>query len=90
MDLLFRNCINHKVNSILILRGGYLSKDHCGDFLPHECQHKQDFMETLLFKNIIFGTFKRPLLRFPALCQHKSDMMETIVQKCNPIVHHEQ
>ena len=93
MDLLFRNCIIHKVNPIFGLRGGII----CQKTIVRTSlfQHKPDFMETLLFKKhyppiqkmnpivllrgFIFGIFKRLLLRFPALCQHKPDMMETLL-----------
>ena len=48
MDLLFRNCIIHKVNPIFGLRGGII----CQKTIVRTSlfQHKPDFMETLLFK----------------------------------------
>ena len=70
MNLLVRNCIIHKFNPIVLLRGiifGIFKRPLLR--VPAFCQHKPDFMETLLFKNIIllFALTIAPLLKLPVL-----------------------
>ena len=88
MELLFRNCIIHKVNPILRLRGGYLSKDQCGDFLPYV--NTSNTLWRVYYSKTYLWHFQKTIVKIPCLMSTQADMMETIVQKFNPIVHHEQ